>query len=304
MQFSVTILGCNSALPTIEGNPSAQLITHNNSYFLVDCGEGTQKKMQQLKLKSHRINHIFISHLHGDHYLGLMGLLFSYHLTGREHELHLFAPKELEEIINLHLSVGNSQLNYPLVFHKLETSHQGIIYSNNFLEVSSFNLNHRIDTFGFLFKEKQKGKNIKKEAISEYNLSHDDIKSIKMGRDVADNNGKIIDTTLITLPESSPRAYAYCSDTVYHEDVIPFIQGADLLYHEATFEENLKEKAKERFHSTAMEAATIALKSHVKRLLIGHFSARYTSVDLLVEEACSIFENSAAAEEGMTYQIL
>jgi len=303
MDFTVTILGCNSAIPTVDGNPSAQLINHNNDMFMVDCGEGAQKQMQVLKIKSHRINHIFISHLHGDHYLGLMGLLFTYHLTGRTRELHLYAPKELMEIIDLHLKVGNSELSYKLHFHELKTSFQGVIFENEHLRVSSFNLNHRVDTFGFVFREKPLSPNIKKEAIEKYCLGPEDIKNIKAGKPYFDKNGQHIDSHDLTMPARALRSYAYCSDTAYFEDIIPFIKGVDLLYHEATFEEALKEKAGTRFHATAMEAAAIAKKAKVKRLLIGHFSARYTCIELLEREARSVFMNTKAAVEGQKYII-
>ena len=301
MNFSVTILGSSSAIPTLNRFTSSQVVNYDNKLFLIDCGEGTQMQLRKYEIKINRINHIFISHLHGDHYLGLMGLLSSYHLMGRKKDLHVYSPPELEEIIEIQKKVAGALFQYEVIFHILTDENEGIIYEDDKLTVSSVKLLHRVPTFGFIFNEKKKEKKIYKEAIAAYSLSIDDILNIKRGVKFYDKKGNPVPENLLTCPDEPSKMYAYISDTAYNEAIVNRIKNVDLLYHEATFGEEMKKIAAEKFHSTALEAATIAKKAHAKELIIGHFSARYSTVDPLLKEARSVFKNSVCVEEGMNY---
>lgn len=304
MGFSVTVLGANSATPTKTRKPSAQVVTYNNKRFLVDCGEGTQMQMLKYNIKPNRINHIFISHLHGDHYLGLAGLLFTLHLFGRRKEMHIFAPPELEDIIKRHINVANTQLTYPLHFHKLTTDKQGLIFEDKDIEVKTFALKHRIPTFGFLFREKPKERKIIKAAIDEYSLSIEDIQKAKKGEAVYDKNGHLLPDHLLTQRPPSPLSYAYCSDTAYQSNLARKITGVSLLYHEATYADDMQEIAADKYHATARQAATVAKKANAKRLLIGHYSTRYKTLDKHLSEAREVFPETSLAVEGETYDVL
>ncbi len=303
MVFSVTILGSSSAIPTQNRNPSAQVLQHHNNLYLIDCGEGTQMQMRRFNIKTNHINHIFISHLHGDHYLGLMGLLSSYHLMGRKKDLHIYAPPELEEIITIQKKSANTDFSFKVIFHNLSHANKKLLYEDDKISVSAIALKHRIPTFGFIFSEKNKEIKIYKEAICAYNLSIEDIKNIKNGNAYYDKQGRIVHQGLLCKPLEGAKTYAYISDTIYDESIIKKIKDVDLLYHEATFADELKDIATEKFHSTARQAATIALKAKVKKLLIGHFSARYKTVEPLLAEARSVFPNTYSAEEGINYII-
>jgi len=303
MTFSITILGSNSAIPTLLRNPSAQLLNVNERLFLIDCAEGTQLQFRKYKIKYQKINHIFISHLHGDHYFGLIGLLFTYHLLGRRNELHIYAAKEIEQIINIQLEASRGRLQFPVIYHPLEPEKSELIIDDNLLTVRSFPLKHRIPTWGFIFKEKKKPRNIKKEIIEQEEIPFASIKKIKLGNNYINPEGKVFKNTDITIAPQPQRSYAYCSDTAYHEQVIPFITGIDMLYHEATFMENMSETATEKYHSTAKQAANIARKAKVKKLLIGHFSARYDDPISLLDEAKTVFENCELANDGSVFEI-
>ena len=257
MTFSVTVLGSNSAIPTLYRNPSAHLLNANERLYLIDCAEGTQLQLRRFRIHFQRIKCIFISHLHGDHFYGLMGFLTSLHLLGRKEEMHLYANPDLHQIIELQLAASHTQLQFPLIFHPLQSSIKELVFEDDKFQVFSFPLLHSVPTCGFLVNERKAARN---------------------------------------LP--SPRSYAYCSDTAYSEDIIPFIQGTGLLYHEATFLHEMAATAREKFHSTALEAGTIALKAGVKKLLIGHFSARYDDVQPLLEEARSVFPETVLAKDG------
>jgi len=303
MIFSLTILGCSSAIPTQNRYPSAQVLHHHNNQFLIDCGEGTQMQMQRFSIKASHLNHIFISHLHGDHYLGLMGLLSSFHLLGRKNDLHIYAPPELEEIINIQKAVANTVFSFNTIFHHLNNQNEGLLFENEKISVYSIALKHRIPTFGFVFREKQKESNIYKEAISAYNLSIDDIKDIKNGKEYYDKKGLLVPHNMLCKPSEKAKSYAYISDTVYDESLVNKIENIDVLYHEATFGEDLRDIAREKFHSTALQAAQIALKAKVKTLIIGHFSARYKNEDVLLEEARQVFPNTYSAVEGKVFPV-
>lgn len=296
--FELTVLGCSSATPTSKRNPTAQLLNVAERFFLIDCGEATQIQLRKFKLKFQRINHIFISHLHGDHYLGLMGLISSMHLLGRTNELHLYCPAELQEIIDIQLKHSQSYLKFPIVYHPHSYTDNEIIFEDAKVEVRTIVLNHRIPCCGFLFKEKQIPANVSKEVIAKYQLKVDQILQAKAGQDVVLSDGKTIPNSELVTKIVTPRTYAYCSDTCYDERVIELIKGVDLLYHEATFLHEMEARAKETYHTTALQAGRIAKKANVKKLMIGHYSARYNDVVVLLEEAKKEFSNTILAVEG------
>jgi ribonuclease Z len=303
LPFSITILGSSGALPALGRFPSSQYINIDKHHFLVDAGEGTQIQLTRYGISPQRIEAIFISHLHGDHYLGLMGLLFSMHLNKRSNHLHVYAFKGLMEIILLQLKYSKSSLSYSIIFHELEENNPAIIFESNTLTVTTIPLVHKIPCNGFIFKEKPKLRRINKEKLpTDILLQH--IAQLKQGLDVTDESGKMLyKNTEYTLPPRISRSYAYCSDTAYSETIINPIKGVDVLYHEATFTTDDIGKAQDTLHSTAREAATIAKKSGVKKLLIGHFSARYNSPDVLLEEARQTFSETFLAHEGETFNI-
>lgn len=298
MTFRVQILGSNSAIPTPERNPSAQLLNFNENFFLIDCAEGTQLQLRKFRAKFQRINHIFISHLHGDHYLGLLGLIFTYHLLDRRKELHIYSNPELFDIIDATLRVGNTTLGYPLITHPLETGVSEIIFDSGKLEVQTVPLNHRIPTWGFIFREKNVPLKIRKDMLDRYKIPFHEISLIKNGLDYVMENGDVINNEDLTFPSHKPGSYAYISDTIYDESVIPFIFNVDVLYHETTFLNDMAVQAHEKFHTTAPEAALIAKKAKAGKLLMGHFSARYDDLTLFLEEARAVFENSHLTADG------
>ena len=262
MTFSLTVLGSNAALPANNRNLSAHLLNANERFFLIDCGEGTQFQLKKYHVSFRRIKHVFISHLHGDHFFGLICLLNSMHLLGRKEELHLYAPSMLSEILDLQMKASLTTLNYELLFHPLRFDQPEILFEDERISVQSFPLLHSVPTCGFLFREKKPPRKVRE-----------------------------------------PRSYAYCSDTAYCEQIIPWVRNVSLLYHETTFMQDLGSVAREKGHATAMEAATIASKAKVKKLLIGHFSARYEDIEPLLAEARSVFEETLPAEEGMAINI-
>lgn len=304
MRFEVTILGSNSATPAFGRNQTSQLLNCNEIYYLIDCGEGTQLQLQRYGLKANRIRHIFISHLHGDHYLGLMGLISSMHLNGRRDELHLYGPAPLKEIIDIQLRHSETRLEYPLVFHA--TSHQSpaLILENEDLLVKSFPLQHRIACTGFLFVEQQRLPRIIKEKVEQLAVPKIYYSQIKKGIDYTDKQGVTHAAANLTSPAPMPRSYAFCSDTACSWLYLEYIMEVDLLYHEATFMNDLEQRASETFHTTAGQAAQVATRAGAKALLIGHFSSRYRSLDLLLAESQSLFPNTKIAIEGQTYPIV
>jgi len=301
MSFEITILGSSSALPSYKKFPSAHVINIHERFFLTDCGEGTQIRIRQYKIKASKINHIFISHLHGDHFFGIFGLISSFNLLGRKNDLHVYSPGDLEKIV--YTVIKKADLNFKLFFHRLSTDKKETVYESKSIKISCFPLNHRIETYGFLFEEKKKEKNIQKEAIHKYNLTIKDIIKIKNGDDFLSEDGKTLPNNTLTLPEQKTRSYAYCSDTVFEPKIIPYVKGVSLLYHEATFTEDLKETAEITKHSTAYDAAKIALKAEAEKLIIGHFSSRYKDENLILKEAKTVFKNTFPAEDGSTFNI-
>ncbi|MCE3278611.1 MAG: ribonuclease [Bacteroidetes bacterium] len=296
--FELTILGCSSATPTSTRNPTAQLLNVAERFFLIDCGEGTQMQLRKFKIKFQRINHIFISHLHGDHYLGLMGLISSMHLLGRNTDLHIYCPAELQEIIEVQFKYSETRLNYNLVYHHHTYNNDELLFEDEKVEVRTVVLNHRIPCCGFIFREKALTGNISKEVIQKYKLSIEEILYLKQGSDLTLENGTIVPNEEIISNKTLPRSYAYCSDTIYDERLIPLIKDVDLLYHEATFLHEMLERAKQTHHTTALQAGMIAQKANVKKLMIGHYSARYKDIEPLVMEARTVFENTIPAVEG------
>lgn len=303
MSFKVTILGSSGALPAYGRHPASQLVEVQNRHFLVDCGEGAQMQLMRLQVNFHRINHIFISHLHGDHYLGLMGLIFTMHLQKRVNNLHIYSHRGLDEIITTHLRYSKSAPNFKLVFHFLEKGVKEVIFEDEIMTVESLPLNHKIRCSGFIFREKPKQPRIDKSKLPP-NLPIQQIARLKRGEDVIDENGVILyPNAALTLPPRKSRSYAYCSDTVFDETLIPHLTAIDLLYHEATFMNSESSKALETKHSTSSQAASIAHQSNVGKLLLGHFSARYKELNMLLQEAQTIFANTALAVEGESFTI-
>lgn len=302
-RFQVTILGCGAATPTNKRNPSAQLLNVAERFFLIDCGEGTQIQLRKYKLSFRKINHILISHLHGDHYFGLIGLLQSFHLLGRKKKLIIFGPALLKDVIDLQNRVSETYLSYEIEFIALNPKKSQVIFEDEKVSIESFPLDHRIDCTGFVFKEKFLNRNIIKEKLAQKRISIAQIHKLKQGFDALDEDGKIISNQELTTEAPKPRTYAHCSDTRYNENIIKYIQNVDLLYHESTFLEDMKARASKTMHSTAFEAATIALKANAKKLLIGHFSARYPNEQNFLEEARPVFENTLLASEGKVFYI-
>ena len=301
MKFELTILGCSSATPTSNRFPSAQVLNISEHFFLIDCGEGAQIQLRRFSFKIQRINHIFISHLHGDHYFGLMGLLSSMHLLGRKKPVHLYAHANLREIINIQLKSSDTRLNYELIFHPLAYEKSEIILDEKTFTVETILLNHRIPCCGFLFREKPRERSIVKSKIKEFEIPVSFIPAIKNGEDFLTLDGRRIPNNEITLEPPPPRSFAYCSDTCYDERLLAQISEVDLLYHEATFLHEMLERAKETYHTTALQAGTLALKANVKQLIIGHYSARYKNPLPLLKEAQSVFPATLLGEEGKTY---
>jgi ribonuclease Z len=303
MTFEITILGSSSAIPTAVRNPTAQLLNAEERFMLIDCGEGTQIQLRKYRFSMSRIHHIFISHLHGDHYFGLIGLLSTLSLLGNKNDMQVYAPPELETLLQGQLASIRGGLGFTVFFHPLTFSEPQIILDDEKMVVTSFPLRHSIPTCGFLFREKEKLPNMNKEMIRKYRIPFKAIREIKEGAGFTTENGQVISHEALTLPPRPPRTYAFCSDTAYHEPVIDMVRNVDLLYHESTFQNDKKKLAGETLHSTAEQAATIARKAGVSKLLIGHFSNRYRKSNGFLKEARAVFPETDLAEEGKTFRI-
>jgi ribonuclease Z len=299
MSFSVTILGSSSALPTSNRYLTAHLLNVNERFFLIDCGEGTQFQLRRYKAKFSRLDHIFITHLHGDHVFGLPGLISTFNLLGRKNALHIYSHPHLEKILHQFLSNFYADLDFPVVYHTLNLASSELVFEDDKLEVLSFPLKHRIPTCGFVFREKPRMRNIRKDMIDYYKIPIREIPNVKRGEDFITEEGIVIPNGRLTFESETPKSYAFCSDTAYSTDILPYIREVDLLYHEATFSDADRDRAIETFHSTASDAARIALQANPKKLIIGHFSARYKDITQLGEEARKIFINTDTAEDGM-----
>lgn len=299
--LAVTILGNNSALPAFDRHPTAQVITLDEYLFLVDCGEGTQMQLAKYKIRRSKIQHIFISHLHGDHYFGLIGLVTSMGLLGREQELNIYAPAELAEIINFQLKVADTVLPYQLKFYPL--GEDGIIVHNDKFKVSSFKVSHRIPCWGFRFEQVRAPRRVNPEKARQFEVPAVFFDRLKWGHDYTNKAGDIIENDWVTDPAPSPKSYVYSADTCYDESLIEKAKGATLLYHETTYLKDLEDRAAKRFHCTTHQAATIAARAGVERLIIGHFSSKYEKLDQFEEEAKEVFANTQLAIEGVTYRL-
>jgi len=271
--------------------------------LLLDCGEGTQMQLRKSAYRFQRISHIFISHLHGDHYFGLIGLLNTFHLLGRSQQLNLYGIPPLIDLINLQLDLSRTTLAYPLVFHPFETEIPSVIVDDGEITVSTIPLNHRVPTCGFLISEKPEKRKIVKEFLAKAKVPIHYFDRIKSGEDFTNEDGKVFPNREITEDPPLVRSYAYCTDTAYHEPIIPIIKNCNLLYHEATFMEDKAADAHAKFHSTAREAAVIAMKAGAKQLLIGHYSARYKDLDHLLDEARKVFPNTLLGQDGMMIEV-
>jgi len=301
--MKVTILGSSSALPTSERYPSAHVLTAHERLFLIDCGEGTQMQLRKTRTRFSKINHIFISHIHGDHVFGLFGLLSSLSLMGRTNTLHLYAPERFENILRSHLEDFDIKLSFEINFVPLTGNDTVKILDDKYLTVTSFPLQHRIPCYGFLFREKPADRNIIKEVIGKYNIPTVRIPAIKKGEDFLTSDGIIIKNEDLTLPPPEPLSYAYCSDTKYFKRLASFVKGVKLLYHEATFDQSKSDLALMTGHSTTTDAARTASEAAASALLIGHFSGRYKDINLLVDEARTIFPQTFPAIDGRTFEI-
>ena len=297
--FDINILGCGSALPTMRHLATSQVVNLRDKLYMIDCGEGTQLQMRRMKLKFSRLNHIFISHLHGDHCFGLPGLISTLGLLGRNGTLFIHAAKEIEEFMRPVMNVFCKNLPYDVQFELIDPYKNELIFEDRSLRVFSIPLKHRVSSCGFLFEEKPKEANIIREMIDFYKVPVRALKDIKCGADFVTDDGEVVANSRLTRPASLPKRYAFCSDTMFNPDIIPIIKGVDLLYHEATFCEDAKGRAKETYHSTAAQAAEIAKRAEVKRLLIGHYSARYEDTACFKKEADAIFPGTILANEGL-----
>lgn len=301
--FEIHILGCGSALPTTRHNASSQVIKIGNKQFMIDCGEGTQLQLRRRHIHFSFINHIFISHLHGDHCFGLIGLISTFGLLGRTAPLHIYADAMLEKVMKPQLDFFCKDIKFPLFFHSIDARKHCVIFEDNSITVETLPLNHRMPCCGFLFKEKPKRRHLIGDIANFYNIPTYQRQNIKDGADFITPEGEIIPNSRLTKDADPSRSYAYCSDTRPCPDICEHLKGVDLLYHEATFAESEKERAKITYHSTAREAAEIAQKAEVKRLLLGHYSSRYDDDEQLLNEACEIFPDSICANEGMVVRI-
>lgn len=301
--MKITILGCYAATPRTLTNPTSQVLEVRNRIFLIDCAEGTQVQLRKNKIRFSQINHIFISHLHGDHFYGLVGLISTFMLLNRQTDLHIYGPKGIKEIILLQLKYSNSYTGYSLFFHELESSESEIVFEDDKVLVRTIPLKHRIYTNGFLFEEKPNERKLDIEAVKKYNIDKCYYQIIKNGKDIVLDNGKTISNKELTFDPLPPKKYAYCSDTMYNEEMLPLIKNADAMYHEATFLETESDKALKTMHSTAKEAATIAKLAQVKQLILGHYSTRYESIEMFKTEAQSVFANTILADDGKIIEL-
>ena len=304
MSINLTILGCHSATPRVNAYPTSQYLEINNRHFLIDCGEGTQRQMRKYKVGFSKIDHIFISHLHGDHFYGLVGLLSTYGILSREKELHVYGPKGIKEVTLLQLKISQSHAKYDIIFHELSSKKSELIFEDDKVSVTTIPLNHRVYTNGYLFKEKEKPKKLHMGNISNYDeIGRADYLNIKAGKDITLTTGEIVHNNELTLPPKKALSYAFCSDTMFKPDIVPIIKEVDLLYHEATFLADREDLAKKTKHATSKQAAQIAKEANAKQLVIGHYSGRYKDISLFQKEAQEIFKNTELAEPGKKFKI-
>ncbi|MEN2487391.1 ribonuclease Z [Flavobacterium sp. B11] len=300
--MKLTILGCYAATPRTLTNPTAQVLEIKNRLFLIDCGEGTQVQLRKNKIKFSKINHIFISHLHGDHLFGLIGTISTFSLLGRTTDLHIYGPKGIKELILIQLKLTESWTTYSLFFHELESKESEVVFEDKKVIVKTIPLKHRVYTNGYLFQEKPDERKLNVEAVQRYNIHVAYYQKIKNGGDITLDDGTVIENEKLTFDPPPAKSYAFCSDTVYNEEIIPIIQNTDILYHESTFLESEARLAEKTLHSTAKEAASIALKANVKQLILGHYSTRYDGLEPFKKEAEEIFPNVLLADDGVSFE--
>ncbi|MDN3618886.1 ribonuclease Z [Polaribacter undariae] len=304
MSIALTILGCHSATPRKNAFPTSQYLEINNSHFLIDCGEGTQRQMRKYKVGFSKINHIFITHLHGDHFYGLVGLLATFGILNREKELHIYGPKGIKEVTLLQLRVSQSHAKYKMIFHELTSKESELIFEDDKVSVTTIPLNHRVYTNGYLFTEKQKPRKLNMLNISGYpDIDKADYLNIKAGKDVVLPSGEVVSNLELTIPADKPLSFAFCSDTCYKPDIVPIIKDVDLLYHEATFLADREDLAKKTKHATTKQAAEIAKQANAKQLIIGHYSGRYKDINVFRAEAQEIFKHTHLAEPGKVFKV-
>ena len=300
--MEVTILGCHSATPRSNARPSAQLLEMRGHLFLIDCGEATQVALRNANAKFARIKHIFISHLHGDHFYGLFGLISTFQLLGREAEMHIYGSKGIKEAVLLILKLGGAYTPFPLYFHELSGKESELLYEDDKVSVRTIPLQHRVYTNGFFFQEKEGERRLNMDAIQQYpEIEVCDYQNIKNGKDVVLNSGEVIANELLTFPPQRPQSYAYCSDTLYFEGLATDIQGARVVYHESTFLKNNEELAAKTMHATAYQAGLTAKNAGAEALILGHYSSRYADVNLFKAEAQEVFPNVHLAEDGKKF---
>lgn len=300
--MKLTILGCYAATPRTISNPTAQVLEFGKHLFLIDCGEGTQIQLRKLKLRFSKINHIFISHLHGDHFFGLPGLVATFRLLGRKTPLHIYGPKGIKEAVSLLLKLGDSWTNYPLHFHELSSADSELVFEDEKVTVHTIPLDHRVYTNGFLFREKKHPRRIDKDKIDQYPLDKYTYQQLKDGKDVETRDGRIISNKELTLDPKPSQSYAFCSDTAYSEPIVKYLKKVDVLYHESTFLSTESELAQKTKHSTASEAASIASKAEVGTLILGHYSTRYGDLNEFAKEAQQVFSEVLLAEDGKSFE--
>ncbi len=301
--MKLTIVGCHSASPRYDANPTAQILEVKGHLFLIDCGEGTQVHLRKFKIKFARIKHIFISHLHGDHFFGLVGLISTFKLLGRDASLHIYGPKGIKQAILLQLKLGKTYTNFELYFHELESNQPELLFEDAVLSITTIPLKHRVYTNGFLFQQKPGERILNIQKTKELDIDPSYYQKAKQGFDVPDSKGDIISNAAITLDPSPPKSYAYCSDTAYFEEIIPQILNTTLLYHEATFLQKHAALALKTMHSTAPQAALIAKKAAVGSLLLGHYSGRYNDYKEFKNQAQEVFSATQLAQDGKVFKI-
>jgi ribonuclease Z len=300
--MKLTILGCYAATPRTITNPTSQVLEIKNRMFLIDCGEGTQVQLRKNKIKFSKINQVFISHLHGDHFFGLIGLISTFSLLGRTTDLHIYGPKGIKEIILLQLRLSNSWTNYGLYFHELESEESEVVFEDDKVLVTTIPLKHRVYTNGFLFQEKVGERKLNMDAVLNHEIESCYYQKIKNGKDITLDDGRLIANSILTFDPIEPKSYAFCSDTVYHEAILPIIESVDVLYHEATFLDSEAHYTERTKHATAKEAAQIAKLAEVKNLILGHYSTRYGSIEPFKIEAQTIFKNVLLADDGKEFE--
>ena len=300
--MKVTILGCYAATPRTLTHPTSQVLEIKNHLFLIDCGEGTQVQLRKQKVRFSKINHIFISHLHGDHFFGLPGLVATFRLLGRVNPLHIYGLKGMKEAVTLLLKLGDSWTNYPLHFHELSSQAPEVVFEDKKVTVTTIPLDHRVYTNGFLFREKVGSRKLEAQAVEAHGIDSCYFQNIKDGKDAPNKAGEIIPNAQLSRDPKPTKSYAFCSDTAYNEDIIPIIKNADVLYHESTFLDSEEQLAEKTMHCTAKQAAKIALKANVKQLVLGHYSTRYDNINLFKEEALTVFPEVLLADDGKSYE--